>query len=72
MTSDLKYINKSLEKSFKIHRRRYNDQGYFVVIGHPKTFTPYSLEKLYSFVERHNEVHEFTTYRQQRDLGLIE
>lgn len=52
-----------LEKAFRNYKKATQDQGNFVMIGHPKSFTPYSLDKLRKFIERHQKNHNYMTYR---------
>jgi hypothetical protein len=54
-------LNKALDK----HLKRHGDNEHFVVIGHPKAFTPHSLKNLQSFVERNAHHHNFTTYTKE-------
>ncbi|MCB0457960.1 MAG: hypothetical protein R2776_08985 [Flavobacteriaceae bacterium] len=53
-----------LEKAYNWYKKRMlND---FVIIGHPKAFTPYSLEKFKQFIEkenRHKDVVLFSKYK---------
>lgn len=47
-----------LQKAFRQQLKKYGNEGSFVVIGHPKAATPYSLERLENFV-RENSEHDF-------------
>ncbi len=52
-----------LEKSFKKYVKNTFKDDHFVIIGHPKAFTPYSLEKTKKFIKQHYENHNFTTFK---------
>jgi len=51
-----------LEKAYKNYLKK--DFNYFVIIGHPKALTPYSLEKLEEFILK-NKTNNFTTYSKE-------
>jgi hypothetical protein len=51
-----------IEKAFKKYVRNTNNNGHFVLIGHPKAFTPYSLEKTNAFIEKVKEHHTFSIF----------
>ena len=65
------YKSSLLWRAFKKHKRKQKGQGYFVVIGHPKTFSSYSLNKLQQFLSDHTDQCEFTTYRAERAAGRL-
>jgi len=44
-----------LENALKEHRKLTEQRSIFNVMGHPKSLTPYSLEKLDNFLEKHPE-----------------
>jgi len=53
-----------LEKAFRWYKKR--DREDFVIIGHPKAFTPFSLEKFKAFIQkenRHKDVVVFSKYK---------
>lgn len=50
-------LNKALKKYEKLEEEETN----FVVIGHPKAFSKYSLKKLEGFIEQNHINHNFTT-----------
>ncbi len=52
-----------IEKAFKKYQSNVDDGGNFVLIGHPKAFTPYSLEKVSQFVKEAQEQHNFKTFQ---------
>lgn len=54
-----------MEKAFQKWKTHYGNNGYFVVIGHPKAMTPFSLNKVKEFIERHHKHHRFSTLRQE-------
>ena len=53
----LSYLQKTLDTYVKK-----SDNKHFVVMGHPKAATPYSLKKLKKFVIDNHTKHNFTTY----------
>jgi len=55
-----------IDKAFKLYKRNTNNRGNFVLIGHPKAFTPYSLLKVKKFIERIHLSHNFVTYSSYR------
>ena len=46
------YKSKFLEKAYKWYKKRSLEN--FVIIGHPKAFTPFSLQKLNAFITKGN------------------
>ena len=55
---------KYLQSAFEFYLKKYestSDDNNFVIIGHPKAFTSYSLNKLKSFVENTFQYHQFFT-----------
>ncbi|NQX86538.1 MAG: hypothetical protein HRT67_11665 [Flavobacteriaceae bacterium] len=52
-----------LEKAFKKYIKNTNENAHFVIIGHPKAFTPYSLQKTKAFIANHVKHHNFTTFK---------
>ncbi len=57
------YKARLLHKSFDKYIRKTSNSGNFVMIGHPKAFTPYSLKKLEKFISSTYKEHEFTIYK---------
>ncbi|MDG3581302.1 hypothetical protein [Galbibacter pacificus] len=57
------YKAKLLDKSFDKYIRKTSNSGNFVIIGHPKAFTPYSLKKITSFIEKRSSEHKFVIYQ---------
>ena len=53
-----------LEQAFGKYREKTAGKGNFVIIGHPKAFTPYSLKILARFVEKYEGKCEFITFRE--------
>ena len=51
-----------LQKTLNAYAKK--DAKHFVVMGHPKATTPYSLKKLREFVIENHSKHNFTTYTQ--------
>lgn len=56
------YKAKLIEEALKKYKKNCPIDGNFVLIGHPKAFTPYSLSKLTDFISLTHEEHNFTTY----------
>ena len=65
------YKSSLMEKALQHYQRHYSRDDYFVMIGHPKAATPYSLGKLEEFLENHSAENDFTTYRQEMKNGNI-
>lgn len=55
------YKTRYLQKAFLEYKKHNNGQGYFVIIGHPKSFTEYSLFKLKKFIDKNHQSHRFVT-----------
>jgi len=51
-----------LQKAYKLYQKHTKPEGNFVIIGHPKAFTPYSLEKLKLFIEKEHQNNTFVLY----------
>lgn len=51
-----------IHKALKNYIKKTANEGSFVVIGHPKAFTPYSLNKLRNFVDITAQQHSFVVY----------
>lgn len=51
-----------IDKAFDLYKKNTNSQANFVLIGHPKAFTPYSLRKVKKFIERIYDSNNFVTY----------
>lgn len=57
------YKAKLIHKAYKNYKKMTNNSGNFVLIGHPKAFTPYSLDHLKQFiVDTHNDS-EYETFQ---------
>jgi len=54
-----------LDKAYADYKRNHKEN--FVVIGHPKAFSPYSLDKLDSFLKKH-QYEKFTTYQKEYSI----
>ena len=52
-----------LEKAFKKYQKHTDGDGNFVIIGHPKSFTPYSMNKLDNFLKKTSQLNRYTTFR---------
>ena len=51
-----------IKRSFKKYIINTSNQGNFVLIGHPKAFTPYSLSKVQKFIEKNADSHTFKVF----------
>jgi peptidoglycan/xylan/chitin deacetylase (PgdA/CDA1 family) len=51
-----------IEKAFERYKKQDNDNDNFVLIGHPKAFTPYSIQKIDNFIKNHHRANTFVTY----------
>ncbi|WP_028862293.1 hypothetical protein [Psychromonas aquimarina] len=49
-----------LDKALKEHKNKADPHAVFNVMGHPKSLTPYSLEKLNTFLQEHHELSSIT------------
>lgn len=56
------YKSSFIKKAFKKHIKKTNNNGNFVLIGHPKAFSDYSLKKLSDFIQENINEHNFVTY----------
>lgn len=52
-----------IQKSFKKYIKNTDNNGHFVLIGHPKAFTPYSLGETKKFIESAHKNHTFTIFK---------
>ena len=52
-------------KSFKKYIKNTNGKGNFVLIGHPKAFTQFSLQKFSQFIEYSKENHSFVIFKDE-------
>jgi hypothetical protein len=57
------YKSSYLEKAFKDYKAHTNNKGNFVIIGHPKAFTPFSLRKVADFLSHTHKENSFQTFR---------
>ncbi|MDT0606240.1 polysaccharide deacetylase family protein [Croceitalea rosinachiae] len=51
-------------RAFKKYQKNTDKDGNFVLIGHPKSFTPYSLYKVKQFIKTSAKINNYTTYRE--------
>jgi peptidoglycan/xylan/chitin deacetylase (PgdA/CDA1 family) len=51
-----------LEKAFKKYAKETSNKGDFIIIGHPKAFSPYSLQKFSEFVKKHHNLSSFNVF----------
>jgi hypothetical protein len=57
------YKSTFLEKALKKYIKNTDPNAHFVIIGHPKAFTPYSLKKTKALIAKHVNKHNFTTFK---------
>ncbi|MEP2936579.1 MAG: hypothetical protein ABJM06_10755 [Gilvibacter sp.] len=48
-----------LGQAFAKYKKHCDDDANFVIIGHPKAFTPYSIQKLKQFIDKTHKQHEY-------------
>lgn len=56
------YKTTYLQKAYNKYSKNTNGQGNFVIIGHPKAMTPYSLKKLNQFLNKVKNENTFKTF----------
>lgn len=66
------YKSNLLDKAYLEYKASFGDNCEMVIIGHPKSATPYSISKLDEFVCRHKERAQFVTTRDwyEHSLGV--
>jgi len=52
-----------LKKSFDLYCKKTSPNDHFVIIGHPKAFTPYGLDTFKTFVDNTVKENEYLTFR---------
>lgn len=52
-----------IEKAYNLYKRHTSDDSNFVLIGHPKAFTPYSLKKLNDFLQNSYNNNKYLTFK---------
>lgn len=57
------FKSRYLSATFGKYQRHNNNQGNFVIIGHPKAFTPYSLRKVQDFISQTCGTNNYRTFR---------
>jgi len=57
------YKSKFLNNAFKAYVKHTQNNGNFVIIGHPKAFTPYSLKRTADFINRSCGAHAYKTFQ---------
>ena len=55
-----------INNAFKLYKKHTSINDNFVLIGHPKAFTEYSLQKTKFFIEQTHNNHNFVTYTLQK------
>lgn len=53
-----------IQKAFRKYVKKTENKGNFVLIGHPKAFTPYSLKRLAQFVKDTHKDHQYVIFNQ--------
>jgi hypothetical protein len=56
------YKSSFLNAAFEHQEQQYGSNNTFVIIGHPKALSPYSLDKLKKFIEKNIKSHQFETF----------
>lgn len=56
------YKTSLIDRAYRKYKRHAGNESNFVLIGHPKAFSPYSLKKLENFVERTASEDKYLTY----------
>ena len=51
-----------IETAFALYNKHTCENDNFVLIGHPKAFTRYSIKKAEEFIEKNHNRHAFVTY----------
>lgn len=57
------YKSSFLEKALRRYVKHTSNQGNFVILGHPKAFSSYSLKKFQRFLEKTAETHQYSTFQ---------
>lgn len=65
------YRSSLLQGALNKCEKNFTKNDYFVVIGHPKITTSFSLQQLEKFLAKNIEQHYFTTYRHEKDTGYL-
>ena len=58
------YKSSFIMKAFKKYLEKTDNKGEFVLIGHPKAFTEYSLAKLKDFIDQTYQAHQYCLFNQ--------
>lgn len=56
------YKSKLMKRSLREYNKKTVGEGNFVLIGHPKAFTHYSLNKLRDFLDASHNIHTYVTF----------
>ena len=56
------YKSSIIQKAFQKYQKETENKGNFVLIGHPKAFTPYSLKQLAKFVKDTHKDHQYVIF----------
>lgn len=57
-----------LQKAFSRYKEKAGDDACFVIIGHPKAFTPYSIKKTAAFISKNAADHHWCTYADFKEI----
>ncbi|MBC2838241.1 hypothetical protein [Robiginitalea sp. SC105] len=57
------YRSGLLKKALRTYQKKTGNRGNFVIIGHPKAFTPYSLHTVKKFMEETSTIHQYSTFQ---------
>ena len=57
------YRSSLLKKAFRKYLRHAGEDGNFVIIGHPKAFTPYAMHTFQAFLRETAGSHQYTTFQ---------
>ena len=60
-----------IEKAFNLYYKHTTVNDNFVLIGHPKAFTPYSINKVENFIKKHFKTHTFATFESIKNKNAI-
>jgi peptidoglycan/xylan/chitin deacetylase (PgdA/CDA1 family) len=56
------YKARLMKRALRQYNQKTGGKGNFVLIGHPKAFTPYSLNKMRDFLEMSHNIHTYITF----------
>jgi hypothetical protein len=59
------YKSSYIHKAFKKYVKNTDSKSHFIIIGHPKAFTPYSLSKTKSFIDKTCKEHTYKIFEKK-------